>query len=104
MIEANNWFSKKLENALVAMTPRCKDITRMISAAQDRRLSLRERVQLRLHFLICVWCERYGEHLRFLRARLHEADEHTEEMGCAHLSPEAKERMKQTLREQAPGV
>jgi hypothetical protein len=104
MIEANNWLTKKLENALVAMTPRCKDITRLLSAAQDRQLSLRERLQVRLHFVICVWCERYGEQLRFLRRRLREAPEHSHEMGCGHLTLEARERIKKTLREQSPGV
>lgn len=99
MIEASNWFARKLENALVAMTPRCKDITRLLSAGQDRKLSLRERVQVRLHFLICVWCERYGQHLHFLRATLREAPEHTPEMGCGHLTPAARERIKKTLRE-----
>lgn len=102
MIEANNWFTKKLENALVVMTPRCKDITRLLSKAQDRRLTLRERIQVRLHFIICVWCERYGEHLHVLRRRLREAPEHTHEMGCGHLTTEARERIKKTLREQLP--
>ncbi len=102
MIEANNWFAKKLESALVALTPRCKDITRLLSAGQDRRLNLRERLQVRLHFLICVWCERYGRHLHFLRERLQEAPEHAPEMGCGHLTPAARERIKQALRAQSP--
>ena len=102
MIEANNWFTKKLEDILVANTPRCKDITRLLSAGQDRKLSWKERVQVQLHFVICIWCERYGQHLGLLRHYLRDIPEHTHDMNCEHLSPEARERLKRTLREQLP--
>jgi hypothetical protein len=96
-IEPTNWLTSKITEFLVAHTPRCKDITRLLSASLDRKLPLRQRLGIRLHFLICVWCERYGEHLGWLRRWSHEAPEHAHEK----LSDDARERLKRALREQS---
>lgn len=45
----------------------CKEATRHISQMQDRPLSLRERVLLRLHLLVCVACSRFERQVRLLR-------------------------------------
>jgi len=45
----------------------CKDATRLASEKLDRELSLRERVALRAHLLICVGCARFEKQLRFMR-------------------------------------
>jgi hypothetical protein len=38
-----------------------------MSEAQDRKLSVGERVPLRLHLFMCVGCRNYGKQLDFLR-------------------------------------
>jgi len=45
----------------------CKQATALISQAQDRPLSRRERLALRLHTLICKGCNNYNRQLAFIR-------------------------------------
>jgi hypothetical protein len=42
----------------------------MISDAQERRLSLRDKLKLRLHLHWCVACARYQRQVGFLRKAL----------------------------------
>lgn len=93
-----NWLARKISNFVAARTPRCKDITRLLSASLDRKLSWRQRLSIRLHCFICIWCERYGEHLGWLRQWSRHTPEHTHEMGGGQLSAEARERIKRALR------
>jgi hypothetical protein len=46
----------------------CREATRTLSEAQERKLPLGERALLKLHLALCQSCHRYGEQLRFLRA------------------------------------
>jgi hypothetical protein len=48
----------------------CRQAARLMSDAQDRRLSLRDSVKLRLHLHWCVACTRYQHQVRFLREAL----------------------------------
>ncbi len=55
---------------------KCRDIAHMASAQLDRRLSLNERLNFRMHLLMCRLCRRYVRQLVLLRrlaARLAEA-------------------------------
>ncbi len=45
----------------------CKDAAKLMSQEQDRRLSLAERIGLRLHLLICDACSNYMRQMSFLR-------------------------------------
>ncbi len=45
----------------------CYEVTRLLSAAQDRPLSLVERLRLRLHLLMCPACRNFEQHMRVLR-------------------------------------
>ncbi len=45
----------------------CKQVTRMLSEAQDRPLTLGERISLKMHLLICKGCDNFGQQMRFLR-------------------------------------
>jgi hypothetical protein len=100
-IEPTNWLTTKISDFLVEHTPRCKDITRLLSASLDQKLPLRQRLGIRLHFLICAWCERYGEHLGWLRQWSREIPEHAHDMVGAQLSDAARDRLKRALREQS---
>jgi hypothetical protein len=48
----------------------CKEVTRLLSQAQDRPLALGERVKLRLHLLVCTACTRFERQLAFMRTAL----------------------------------
>lgn len=76
----------------------CKEITELVSQSFDRRLSLRERMQLRMHFLMCTACSRFKRQAEFL----HRAAREYAHRGLAAaqqwtLSPGARERIRAAL-------
>jgi hypothetical protein len=48
----------------------CRETSRLLSQAQDRRLSLFERATLRMHLGVCDACTRFSRQLEFLRAAM----------------------------------
>jgi len=48
----------------------CKEASKLISEGMDRRLSLAERITLRLHVGICDACTRFTSQVGFLRRAL----------------------------------
>lgn len=48
----------------------CRQAARLMSDAQERPLSIADRVKLRLHLHWCVACTRYGQQLAFMRNAL----------------------------------
>lgn len=48
----------------------CKQASKLISVSLDRPLSWSERVQLKLHLLICTPCRRFKQQLRLMGAAL----------------------------------
>ena len=47
---------------------KCKDITKLLSDALDRRLTANERVAVMLHLPACSGCRRYRAQIHLLRA------------------------------------
>lgn len=45
----------------------CKDATRLMSEAQDRPLSVGEKLQLEMHLAMCRGCRNFREQMDFLR-------------------------------------
>ena len=45
----------------------CREASELLSQMQDRPLTTRERVRLRLHLAICTYCSRFARQVRFLR-------------------------------------
>jgi hypothetical protein len=45
----------------------CKEVTRLLSQGEDRRLGVVERIKLGLHLRVCIACARYSRQLVFLR-------------------------------------
>ncbi|HLE61824.1 MAG TPA: hypothetical protein VI750_01730 [Pyrinomonadaceae bacterium] len=85
---------------LLRRLPPCKEMVEIVSQSFERPLSLRERIIVKLHFWICVWCQWYMEHLKMLRKSLRAKADQIPEMDSA-LSPglsfEARERIKRQL-------
>jgi predicted anti-sigma-YlaC factor YlaD len=46
----------------------CKEVSELVSQSLDRKLSLRERLGVRVHLLVCNACDRFAAQMRFLRA------------------------------------
>jgi hypothetical protein len=48
----------------------CKEASRLLSQAQDRKLTLAQRATLRLHLSACEACTRFGAQLNALRVAM----------------------------------
>lgn len=81
---------------LIKNTPSCKEAAELASRSLDQAIPVGVRIKLRLHFLICRWCERYFIHMRFLRRAMRHYARRSEQEGPA-LSPDARRRLKQAL-------
>jgi len=77
---------------LLRRLPPCQQIVEQVSQSLERRLTLRERINLKLHLWICAWCQWYFEHLHLI----HEiAPAHDPDLTSGPtLSAEARERIK----------
>jgi hypothetical protein len=55
---------------------KCKQATQLMSQAQDRPLTRRERMALKLHLMICKGCNNYNKHLDFIRKAIRQLGTH----------------------------
>jgi hypothetical protein len=81
----------------------CKQATELMSVSLDSKLPLYQRVALRFHLLMCKLCSRCWQQMLFVRDVMHTCSERVEEidfMPDHSLSPEACERIKNSLKEQ----
>lgn len=82
---------------LLRRLPPCQQMAETISQSMERKLTLRERTNMKLHLWVCAWCQWYLEHLHIIRdaARAKAADP-----SGPSLSTEARERIKRNLTNQ----
>jgi predicted anti-sigma-YlaC factor YlaD len=74
----------------------CKDISKLVSESFDRKLSLRERMAMRIHLMMCSLCRTYQRQILQLRTILKAAAK--PDAPVEHSLPEeARERIKQAL-------
>jgi len=76
----------------------CKHTSRLISEAQERKLSLKERISLRLHIWMCNSCRRFEKQIHFMRNIM--SQEYTQDTHTSNetLPDDAQERIRQTLK------
>ena len=88
---ARDWLKRGL--------PPCRTIARLVSDTYERRLTLGERVRMRLHLALCAVCARYEWQLAALRvaARQYGVSGAAESTPHASLAPEARERIRPAL-------
>ena len=86
---------------LLRRLPACKQLVPVMSQSLERTLTLRERVTMKLHLWVCIWCVRYLEQLHSMRdalsARGAQVSDDAASTGDS-LSAEARERLKTALR------
>lgn len=49
----------------------CRQVTRLLSDAQERKLSLKERMALKFHMMMCSGCRNFADHMKTLRDIAH---------------------------------
>ena len=84
-------------------TPTCAEMSRLSSQSIEQPASLGLRFKMWLHFLICAWCKRYQKHLQFLHRAAPRLNDELDKASNRSLSDEAKQRMKQRLRQDYGG-
>ena len=86
---------------LLRTLPTCQQTVEKISQSMERPLTLRERINLKLHLWICAWCQWYLEHMHLIRETARaKADESPEFIPGAGLSGDARERIRRRLTNQ----
>ena len=90
---------KTLVRWLGALSPGCKEATRLQSAALDRPLKPLEMFGLRIHLFLCKWCRRYGRQIHSLCVVAREHAQDDRPSSPQGLSYEARERMKRMLQD-----
>ena len=76
----------------------CKEAARLVLESQDRGLSWREHLGVRLHLLFCTACTRFAQHMRFLRTAVRRFAGQHGDASQETLAPPAKERIRHALR------
>ena len=101
VLARRNWWQTTLVKFIGKHTPKCREMVWILSQSMDEPLPVMMRIKKRLHFLICCWCQRYEEQLRYMRDTARQFPEHADEASDAPLSAEARERIKKLLAENA---
>src|SRR6266481_3955454 len=97
--EHRNWFQLQIVLLICRFTPTCPEVTRILSLGMDKGLPLTTRIKLRVHYLMCSFCERYAKQLNYMREVARQFPEKIGEISDATLPAEAKQRLKEALRQ-----
>jgi hypothetical protein len=100
VLARRNWWQTMLVKLIGKSTPKCREMVRILSQSMDEPMPLIMRVKKHLHFLICCWCQRYEEQLRYIHETAHQFPERADEASDVIFPPETKERIKQKLADQ----
>ena len=90
----------KIMKMMAMMMPSCDVISRRMSESYDRKLSVRERLSIRIHTLGCILCERYRRQLLIVHNLLQQYSTLSKDVKSdSVLSSDAKVRIKTHLHE-----
>jgi len=95
--EHRSWLQLQIVLLICRFAPTCTEVARILSLGMDKQLSLIMRMKLRIHYLMCSFCERYAKQLKYMRTVAREFPEKIGEISDAKLPTEAKERLKEAL-------
>lgn len=85
----------------MAILLNCKQTSQLVSQALDRRLSLRERIAVRVHLCICKYCRRFRQQLSAIRIGLQRMTASIEQDTHLHMPSETKARIAKALETEA---
>ena len=75
----------------------CKQASQFVSISLDRPLSWSERLQLKVHLLLCNACRRFNQQLQILRAVLRLTRNQIENDSSIQLPADAKTRIEREI-------
>ena len=97
------WYDKirqAFRYFLLRRLPTCGNTVELISLSLERPLTWRERLALKLHLWVCVWCLWYLKQLQIMRQTMRAIGGETPELdylAAPALSSSARERIKRQL-------
>jgi hypothetical protein len=77
----------------------CKHASRLVSQSMDRKLSLRERLGLQLHLLMCDACSQFSRQISLLRQAVRQWSMRIENDNAINLSDEARNRIRHSIQQ-----
>jgi hypothetical protein len=78
----------------------CREVTRLVSESLDRKLSLWQRVGIRIHFLMCKLCPEAKRQMLLIRKAMRQFTLESSALDAdISLSPETRERIKLALKQ-----
>ena len=75
----------------------CREVSQLASEALDRKLTLKERIGLRFHLMMCKLCTRYVRQLKFMHHACSGMDENQVTATDPRLSETARNRIRNQL-------
>lgn len=94
---------KLIKPVIDRLTPTCEVITEKISKSLDEPLTLKEKIQIRLHTLTCILCARYRDQLLAIRKFITKEVEQSEKVSLdkdVQLPDKARNRIKNQLHDE----
>ena len=101
LLKRRSWPETQLVKFIGRHTPKCPEVVRILSQGMDQKLTLKTRLLLNMHYLICRWCQRYSEHLRYLRKFSRRFPEQISNLDVFTMPADAKDRIKRKVGESA---
>ena len=80
------------------MKKSCMETARLLSESRDRRLSLREKMGLRFHMMMCRMCTVYGQQLATISRICGTASERAPDCCPGQLPEERKARIREAMK------
>lgn len=82
----------------------CKDATRLISDSLETKLSVRQRMGLLFHIVLCGMCRRFRSNITKLRIRIRKSRGQLSQInvGSTPMPPETKTRLEEVIKRHLP--
>lgn len=96
--EHRNWLQLRIVILITRFTPRCPEVVRLLSLGMEQPLPLRTRLKLRIHYLMCSFCERYAKQLQYMREVAREFPEKIGDVAEEKMPDDAKQRMRDVIK------
>ncbi|MFC1504963.1 zf-HC2 domain-containing protein [Thermodesulfobacteriota bacterium] len=82
----------------------CRDVSQLVSESMDRKLSMSQNIEIKMHLFMCKFCSRFRKQVLSIRQVCRDnADLIGEGAEQNALCQEAKERIKRSLQQAGPG-
>ena len=81
------------------LTPTCSEVTRKLSRGLDEKLSLRDRVAIKIHLFGCDLCQRYARQIKSVEKMLRQYSDQMTISDEFNLGPIAHKRIEKAMKD-----